>query len=114
MNTTLEMIADWGWFLALMANGAIGWVAWSAKTYFVSKASFEDLTDHVDDQHRQAEDRMMRMERRLDSVPTHADLASIHRRLSEIAASNSRQEGALPAVQNTLDIIVRALVKDRD
>lgn len=114
MKTMLELIADWGWLLALLANGAIGWVAWSAKTYFASKASLEDLTDHISDQRQQAEQRMTRMERRLDGVPSHADLSRIHQRLDEITASNARQEGALPSMQNTLDIIVRALVKDRD
>lgn len=119
MMEFLDTLGRYSWAISLLSPLLLGWIVWSFKTGFWSRAEGEaaikDLTAEVkkqlavaaDERHKAAA-RLTRIEERQNAAPSHADLTRIHERLDRIADVASRLEGALQPLNRLTDLLTQA------
>lgn len=97
------------------ANFVLTWVI-GFYVHLVNKNKVTDdkiaeLEAQIANDKRQHAERISRLEVIAEKAPTHADLATVYEKLNRVAESNSRMEGQLDGVADTLRLILNRIAE---
>lgn len=115
----MEELLRWGWMLAIATNLLLGWIGWSLRKQFLTRAEADERFAAQDKKmgqalaafqasEREVTNRLTRVEERVAASPSHADLTRIHERLDRIADVTSRLEGALKPLDRLTSLLTQA------
>lgn len=106
------VLSNYGWAFVLVVNGLVGWTAWSIRHRFAttqevaSEREARVAADHA------LSERVLALEHRQRSAPTHEDLTRIYAKLdglSDVSASVREAVSALQAsvasMQRSVDLL---------
>ena len=89
---------------ALLA--AFNWVyVWLSNRNRVTNERISSMESHVDKRLDNHAERLARLEQKVESGPSHADIKRLHARIDEMAAGFARMTGEFHTSQHTLNLI---------
>lgn len=93
-------------------------LTWALGFYVHLTSKNKAITDRLDDMEKDMKgnisghsERMARLESHYANAPTHADLGKVHEKLNRVAESNSRMEGQLGGMADSLRLILNRVAE---
>lgn len=115
----IDELLRWGWLLAIATNLLLGWIGWSLRKQFLTRAEADERFAAIaasvnaavasfQAAERDVANRLTRVEAEVAAAPSHADLSRIHDRLNHIADVTGRLEGALKPLDRLTSLLTQA------
>ncbi|MBL4797631.1 MAG: DUF2730 family protein [Oleispira sp.] len=111
MNS-LDLVTDYKaaafWFQVVQAilTAVVFLYVWLTNRHKVNSSSINDLSKELN----QFDERLIRVEKDVQYMPTHEDMAKIHQRVSETAQRLTSVEGELKQINNTMQLMHKHLL----
>jgi len=115
MDTPIDYKALAFWLQALQAviTGLVFLYVWLTNRQKVNASAIETLRNDLTNQINDLDDRVIRVEKDIEHLPTHSDMAGLHTRVNEANDSIKSMSGELKQMNHTLQLINDHLLNNR-
>lgn len=106
MDIDYKAAAFWFQFLQALITVAVFLYVWVTNRHKANASSIDELSTELNEM----DDRLIRIEKDVQHMPTHEDMAKIHSRVNETAQRLTSMEGELKQINNTMQLMHKHLL----
>jgi septal ring factor EnvC (AmiA/AmiB activator) len=116
MTNPVEVVTDYKalafWFdlIQVVIMAVIGLYAWLSNRHKANSSSIENMRSELSKELNGIDDRLISVEKDVQHMPTHEDMATIHSRVNETAQRLTSMEGELKQINNTMQLMHKHLL----
>ena len=108
--TDYKAVAFWFDLIQVVIMAVIGLYAWLSNRHKANSSSIESIKMELSSELNEIDDRLIRVEKDVQHMPTHEDMSKIHQRVSETAQRLTAVEGELKQINNTMQLMHKHLL----
>lgn len=109
-NIDYKALTFWFQLAQALITGLVFIYLWLTNRQKANTASIEKMRDAFNRDLNKLDDRMIRVEKDIEHLPTHDDMAKLHTRVNETAQRLTAVEGELKQINNTLHLMHKHLL----
>lgn len=100
-----KALAFWLQLIQAVVTGLVFLYVWLTNRQKVNASAIETLRDDLSRQINDLDDRVIRVEKDVEHLPTHEDMAGLHTRVNEANDNIKEMRGQLSQMNHTLQLI---------
>lgn len=108
--TDYKALAFWFDLIQVVIMAVIGLYAWLSNRHKANSSSIETMRTELSTELNEIDDRLIRVEKDVQHMPTHEDMAKLHSRVNETAQRLTSMEGQLMQINNTVQLMHKHLL----
>lgn len=110
MELDYKALGFWLQFIQVAATGLVFLYVWITNRQKANTQAIEKLRDDIGSEINKLDDRLIRVEKDVEHLPTHEDMAKLHARINETGEAIKHISGQLNQIDRTTQMINQYLL----
>ena len=110
MDIDYKAAGFWFQLIQALITVAVFLYVWVTNRHKANASSIESMRTELSTELNEMDDRLIRVEKDVQHLPTHEDMARLHSRVNETAQRLTSMEGELKQINNTMQLMHKHLL----
>ena len=109
-NLDYKALGFWLQFAQVVATVIVFFYVWLTNRQKANSTAIDQMRVTFDDKFNSLDDRVIRVEKDIEHLPTHEDMAKLHTRINETGESLKHIDGKLTQIDRTTQMINQYMI----